>query len=227
MGPGQGLEPTAGARLGLVRRSPGVPELAEIVVVVAIVSILVVAFVVAALRRPESRARRGLRGPATPVAQAVAGKRLKISGRVRARSAAVATLTGEPSVYSRLAILHFFRSNRGDGAMSESWKPVAQEHAGGEFELVDDSGSVVVDPVGALLLDEPMTIEIDWDRLPPRLAALATQNPRDVEVGLPARGQEHVVREGETLSVWGEIVDVGGGPRMEAADGRLLAIQRD
>ncbi len=194
--------------------------------IVASVVILIVGLVIGYLLYfdPRRVAVRALRGPRIDIAAAGPGRAAKVVGVARSGGASALTLGGERCLFVQTSLHHFYRRSR-SGAVSESWKPVAEEARGGAFELVDSTGAVVVIPAGASWHVNEQWMDIDWGALSPSLAEFIARHGA-VQHGSPAKIQEIVVREGQRLSVFGTPMASAdnGIEAFAAGKGQLLAV---
>jgi len=200
----------------------------EIQLIVGLVAFVMLAgvFTVAYLMGDAQKAKRALRGPSVPIAGLVPGKVGKVTGAAHSRGAPARTFRGEPCVFVRIEVLHFFRRTGTDGAVSEEWRPVAAEEQGGAFELEDESGTATIDPAGAVWVLEPSWYDVDWDDLSSFEEELVARHAGKVERGFPAKLRQTVVQDGQRLSACGIVAPAadGGGPTLASSRKVPLAI---
>lgn len=198
----------------------------ELVIAGGIVLVLVAVFGFAALIDDKRRARRLLRKPARTLASVTPGKAVTVAGRARACADPTVTLGGQPCVYTRIAVLQFFRKTKSDGAVSESWRVVAEQERGGPFQLADETGTVMVNPSGAVCVLEEQWSDVRWHDLSPDERELMARHEGNVTRGAPARIRQIVVWPDQPLTVHGTYrASAADAPGQFAAEKKtLLAI---
>ena len=197
----------------------------NVIVCVAIVAV-VGGTLVALWMEPQRRALRSLRKKPTAIEALGVGGAATITGEVRALGESKATsLSGQPCVFSRIEVLHFYRRRNTDGNISEAWKPVGTEERGGSFLVEDGTGAVQVDPSGALWPRPTYERDIAWDQLTEEEEELFSRLTR-VERGMPARVRETLLFAGNPVIVHGHVGrdDATQRATISAKGRRLLAI---
>lgn len=204
------------------------PSTVELVIVGVVLVLVVGGTFYLLLNTPERRARRALKRAAVPISSLVIGKSAKISGRVLG-PATQRTLEGAPCVFAHVALLQFYRRTGSDGAISESWRVQIEEQRGAEVKVADDTGAVCVVPAGATWMAWARWKDVDWNQLSTAEAALIDRAGDAISRGAVAKLREHVLVEGDHVTVFGSVVEVrSDGTRVLAVkEQEILAIGDD